>query len=80
MNGIRANARKRLEQNADLALKNLNSKKLKRPCDEVLLTSNGRYKHYKANEDRMILKDGLLFQKYYGETDSVKGYQIYKPN
>ena len=28
-------------------------------------------KQYKANEDRIILKDGLLFRKYYGETGST---------
>ena len=35
--------------------------------------------HYKANEDRIILKDGYLFRKYYRETGSVKYYQILIP-
>ena len=34
---------------------------------------------YNANEDCIILKDGLLFRKYYGETGSVKHYQILNP-
>ena len=38
----------------------------------MLLTTDRRFKHYKANEDRIILKDGLLFWKYSGETGNVK--------
>ena len=45
----------------------------------MLLTTDRRFKHYKANEDRIILKDGLLFRKNYGETGSVKYYQILIP-
>ena len=42
----------------------------------MLLTTDRQFKHYKANEDRIILKDGLFFRKYYGETGSEKYYQI----
>ena len=45
----------------------------------MLLATDRRYKHYRANEDRIILKDGLLFRKYYGETGGVKYYQILIP-
>ena len=38
-----------------------------------------RYKNYKANEDRINLKDGILFRKSFGETGSVKYYQILIP-
>ena len=79
INGIKASARIRVEQDADLVLKNLKLKILGQPLDEVLLTTDRRFKHYKANEDRIILKDGLLFRKYYGETGSVKYYQILIP-
>ena len=79
INGIKASARKRVEQDADLVLKNLKLKILGQPHDDVLLATDGRYKHYKANGDRIILKDGLLFRKYYGETGSVKYYQILIP-
>ena len=78
-NGIKASARIRVEQDADLVLKNLKLKILGQPHDDVLLRMDRRYKHYKANEDRIILKDGLLFRKYYGETGSVKYYQILIP-
>ena len=79
INGIKASARIRVEQDADLVLKNLKLKILGQPHDDVLLVTDRRYKHYKANEDRIILKDGLLFRKYYGETGSVKYYQIFIP-
>ena len=76
LHGIKANARIRVEQDADLVLKNLKLKILGQPYDDVLLTTDRRFTHYKANEDRIILKDGLLLWKYYGDTGSVKDYQI----
>ena len=79
INGVKASARIGVEQDADLVLKNLKLKILGQPHDDVLLATDRRFKHYKANEDHIILKDGLLFQKYYGETGSVKYYQILKP-
>ena len=79
INGIKASARIRVEQDADLVLKNLKLKIFGQPHDDVLLATDRRYKHYKANEDRIILKDGLLFRKYYGETGSVKYYQFLIP-
>ena len=79
LHGIKATARIRVEQDADLVLKNLKLKIFGQPHDDVLLTTGSRFKHYKANEDRIILKDGLLFRRYYGETGSVKYYQILIP-
>ena len=79
MNGIKANARIRVEQDVDLVLQNLKLKILGQPFDEVLIMTDSRYKHYKANEDRIILKDGLLYRKYFGETGNVKHYQILIP-
>ena len=79
MNGIKANARIRVEQDVDLVLKNMKLKILGQPHDEVLILTDSRYKKYKANEDRIILKDGLLFRKKFGETGSVKCYQILIP-
>ena len=45
----------------------------------MLLTTDKRFKQYKANEDRIILNDGLLFRKYYGETGNIKYYQMLLP-
>ena len=66
----------RIEQDADPVLKNLKHKIFGQPDDDVLLTTDRRFKQYKSNENRIILKDGLPFRKYYGETGSVNYYQI----
>ena len=71
--------RKRVEQDVDLVLKNMKLKILGQPCDEVLMITDSPYKNYKANEDRIVLKNGLLFSKYFGGTGSVKYYQILIP-
>ena len=49
------------------------------PPDEMLITTDSRYKHYKANEDRIIPKVDLLFRKNFGEMGSVKNYQTLIP-
>ena len=72
MNGIKANAGLRVEQDVDLVLKRMKLKILGQPFDEVLMITDSRNKNYEANENRIILKDGLLFRKYLGETGSVK--------
>ena len=79
LNGIKANARIRVEQDFDVLLKNMKLKILGQPHDEVLMMTDSQYKNYKANEDRMILKYGLLFMKYFGETANVKYYRILIP-
>ena len=79
INSIKATARIRVEQDVDLVLKNLKLKILGQPFDEVLIMTDSRYKHYKTNENRIILKDGLLYRKNFGETGSVKYYQILIP-
>ena len=67
LQGKKANARIRVEQDADLVLKTLKFKILGQPHDDVLLKTDRRFKHYKAKEDRIILRDGLLSRKYYGD-------------
>ena len=79
INGIKAKARIQVEQGADPVLKNLELEILGQLHDDVLSTTERRLKHYRANEDRIILKDELLFRKYYGETGSVKYYQVLIP-
>ena len=79
MNEIETNARIRVEHDVDLVLKNTKLKILGQPSDEVLMITDSRYKNYKANEDRIIPRDGLLFRKNFGEAGSVKYYQILIP-
>ena len=76
INGIKANARIRVKQDADLVLKNLKLKILGHPHDDVLLATARHFQHCKANEDLIILQDGLLFRKHYGKTGSIKYYQF----
>ena len=79
MNGSKTNAGIRVEQDVDRVLKNMKLKILGQPHDEIIMMTDSRYKSYKANEDRIIFKDGLLFRKYFGETGSDKYYQILIP-
>ena len=43
------------------------------------MMTDSRYKQYKANKDRIFLKAGLLFRKYFGGTGSVKYYHYLIP-
>ena len=79
MNGNKANARKRVEQSVELVVKNMKWKILGQPHDEILMMTDSRYKNSKANEDRIFPTDGLLFRKHFGETGSVKHYQVLIP-
>ena len=79
MNGIKANSQIRVEQDVDLALKNMKLKNLSQAHHEMLLMTDSRYEHYKAKEDGIILKDGPLFGKVFGETCIVKSHQILNP-
>ena len=79
INGFKANARRRIEQDSDLVLKNLKLNILGHLHDDMLSTMDRRFKNYKENDDSIILKDCLLFRKYYGETGSVKYYQFFIP-
>ena len=63
MKSIKAIARIRAQRDVDLTLKTLKLKFLGQPYDEVLLTTDRRYKRYTAIEDRTILEDGLMFLK-----------------
>ena len=71
MDGIHANAGIREDQYVDLVWKNLKLKFLGQPYEELLITTDPRYKHYKANEDRNILNNGLLFMMFNAGTGSV---------
>ena len=49
INGIKANARIRVEQDVDLVLKNTKLKILGQPYDEVLIMTHSRYNNYRTN-------------------------------
>ena len=79
MKGIKADAQIQEEKDVHFVLNNMKLKILGQPIDEVLIKTDSRYKNYKANEDRINLKDGLLFWKIFGETGSIKYYQTLIP-
>ena len=79
MNGIKANAQIRVNQDSDLVLKNLKLKTLTQSYDEVLLTTDRKNKQHRAIEYRIFLKDGLLFRNFYGKTGSVEFSQVLIP-
>ena len=79
MKGIKANARIRVEQDLDFVLMILKLKILDLPYYEVLLMTDSRYKKYKANEERIDLKDGLLLSESFGKTGFINYYQSLIP-
>ena len=79
MNGIKVKARMRVEREVDLVLKNLLLKLFGQTHDEVLLTTDSRFKHYNSKDDRITVKDALPFRKYYGEVGTVKKYHFLIP-
>ena len=79
MNGIKTNGRGRVEKDFDLALKSRKLEILGQPRDEVLIRTDPRHKHYKANEDCIIFEGGLLFRKFFRETGSVGCHQFLIP-
>ena len=76
MNGTMANVQILKEHGIDLLSKNLILKVLGQANEEVLITTNPRYKQYKANEDRKNLEVNQMFRQFYGKTGSVKYYQL----
>ena len=77
MNGIKANEQIRLEHDADVVLMNPKLNIKGQVFDEVVFKTNRRYEHCKGNADGIILKDGLMFQKNYGEADKVHYKQLF---
>ena len=65
LNGIKSNAQTQVEHEVDLILKNLEPRFLGQLYDGVLVTTDRSCKQSEANEDRINLKNGLLFRKYY---------------
>ena len=68
-----------MERDVDLVLKNLKLEILGQPYHEVLLTTHTQFKHYRANDDYIILKEGFILRKYYGVADNIKCFQILVP-
>ena len=57
----------RPHQDQDPVLRNLKLKMLKEPYDTQLLNDDPRAAKYLTQEDRIIIKDGLLYRQYFGD-------------
>ena len=51
-------------------LSNIKLKILKEPYDNQLLNKDSRTAKYLGQEDRIIIKDGLLYRQYFGDRQS----------
>ena len=69
----------RHQQDRDKVLRNYKLRLLKEPYDEHLMATDNRALQYTAQESRIILKDGLLYRQYFGETGAVKYLQVLLP-
>ena len=69
----------RPHQDQDPVLRNLKLKILKEPYDTQLLNDDPRAAKYLTQDDRIIIKDGLLYRQYFGDTGKVKYLQVLLP-
>ena len=79
MNVIKANVRRRVEQEVDLVQKISKLELFGQPYNEVLLATDVGYKRYKAKEYCIIFKDSLLFSNYYEESGNNNYLPILTP-
>ena len=76
---FKENARIRNEQDADPLLKALKQRVSHEEYDKHLLKTEPRGRHLLRHEERIIMKDGVLMRKYYGEDGSVTHNQVIIP-
>ena len=69
------NARIGNEQDADPLLKALKLRILHEEYDKHLLKTEPRRRNWLRHEERIIMKDGVLMRKYYGEDGTVAHHQ-----
>ena len=73
------NARIRFEQDTDLVFKAIKRKLICEEYDKQLLQTDPKAKRLLIHEDTLIVKDGILMRKYYGEFGQAKHHQILIP-
>ena len=76
---IKENTRIRNEQDADPILKALKLRLLHEEYDKHLLKTEPIRRNLLRHEERIIVKDGVLMRKYYGEDGTVTHHQILIP-
>ena len=68
-----------LRPHRDPVLLTLKLKMLKEPYDTQLLNDDPRAAKYLTQEERIIIKDGLLYRQYFGNNGKVKYLQVLLP-
>ena len=76
---IKEDARIRVEQDSDLVFKTIKRKLICEEYDKHLLQTDPKAKRLLVHENRLIVKDGVLMRKYYGECGQVTHNQILIP-
>ena len=76
---IKEDARIRVEQDTDLVFKAIKRKLICEEYDKHLLQTDPKAKRLLVHENRLIVKDGVLMRKYYGECGQVTHNQILIP-
>ena len=79
LGAIKENARVRSEQDADPFLKALKLRLLVEENDKHLLKTEPRGRNLLRHEEKIIVKDGELMRKYYGEDGTITHHQILIP-
>ena len=76
---IKEDARIRVEQDSDLVFKAIKRKFIFEEYDRHLLQIDPKTKRLLVHENRLIVKDGILMRKNYGECGQVPHHQILIP-
>ena len=76
---IKEDARIGVEQDSDLVFKAIKWKLICEEYDKHLLQTDPKAKRLLVHENRLIVKDGILVRKYYGECGQVTHHLILTP-
>ena len=76
---MKEDARIRVEQDSNIVFKAIKKKLICEEYDKHLLQTDPTAKRLLMYENRLIVKDGILMRKYYGECGQVKHHQILIP-
>ena len=68
-----------IEQDSDPTLLNFKREMLGLPFDEQILLNDARYMHFSRNKNRFIIKDDILYRKYYNDIGKVSQLQVLLP-
>ena len=76
---IKEDTRISVEQDSDLVFKAIKEKLICEEYDKHLLQTDSKAKRLIVHENRLIVKNGILMRKYYGECRHVTHHQILIP-